>query len=271
MKFFRLLLLIVLIIVVGSETSFAVHKFDKISDDVKIVPEDLLPRLGQKGLEFTDSNWPKDIGRRKVDLAKVPDEVLQTAIDWMRIMIRDEWVPDDLKNQIIGIRKPKPGYFIVKDSNEENKIHMQEKGTVDYLIVRYKVDGHKIQVQENGIGMSILIDPNDSIYENQEIGNFMTDVIYRFLNYPKDKRGTLKFYLKSFTYENKKIYFGTVDCDFDRNDDEAWLRRTWWNHSYVWTDGQKVYINLVEMDGKPCKATYAKPGYPIRFDEKKKP
>lgn len=257
-------LLLLLPIVVTCGTTFAQHEFSKIADDVRIVSEELVAQLRQKGLAYNDLEWPRNISHRKVDLKKVPDVVLEKGIRWISTIIKAEWLPNDVNKRLIAIRKPKPRYFAVREPNQPHKAYIQQKGSVDYLIVRYKVAGHKIQVQENGIAMSILIDPNEPIRDKREIEAFLTDVIYKFLNYPVEKKGTLKFHLQSFTYNKKEMYIGTVDCDFNREDEQAWFKRIWWNHTYVYTDGKKVYLSLVERDGKPLKPQ-ARPGIPSRF------
>jgi hypothetical protein len=242
-----------------------------IAPNVQIVSDKLQLSLKQKGLEYVDSTWPKDIDKIRVDRAKVPEDVMAKTSKWLRTMIRSKYLPHDLNNWLIAIRKPKPGYFVVKrELDGVHKVHVKDEGSIDYLIMRYEVGGHKLQVQEDGIAMSILIDPNNSIGENQEIEDFVTNIVREFLNYPQDKIGSLTFHLKNFKHNQKTIYYGTMDCDFDVHSKDAWDKRIWWNHTYIWTDGKRIYFSLVEMDGKPRKKTQAKPGIPPRFNKNQK-
>src|SRR4030042_1060162 len=250
MRSSRSLFLLTLITVANAGSSFVKKNFNRIANDVQIVSEELFEQLKQKGGEYRDSNWPKDIDRRKVDLTKISDEVLQMANTWIRTMIKNKWLPRDFNNFMVGIRK-------------------EEYHKADYLILRYKVDGYNVQVQENGVAVCILIEDVNAIQKNQKIEDYVTKIVREFLNYPQDKMDSLRFYLKNFKYNGKIIYYGTMDCDFDVYSRNAWAKRIWGNHTYIWTDGKKIYFSLVEMDGKPLKKTQAKPGIPPGFNKNK--
>ena len=184
-----------------------------------------------------------------MELTNVPDEVLDKADIWIRTMIRSKWLPLILKNRFTAIRREK-------------------LSGPDYLVFRYIVEGHKIQVQEKGAVIEILIEREDPVSHSEKIENFLTDVIYEFLNYPLGNKKFIKYYLKNFNYKGETIYYGTVNCDFDlAGDAEMWKNRTWWNHTYLWTDGKRAYFSLVEMNGKPARVGFMQPqpGYRDRF------
>lgn len=246
MERYALILLIGFISSVGPIASCVEESFVEIKEDVQIVSDELSMKLKEHGNEYKDAAWPKDINSKKVDLTKVPDEILQSAINWMKTMIKDRYLPKEIKTKwILGV-------------------HKEDEPSADYLVLRYKIGGHKIQIQENGIAVCVLIEPN-SVSDNPKTEEFVSNTIYEFLNYPKDKT-SLKFYLENFDCNHEKIYFGTVDCAFDKNDKHAWGNRTWWNHTYIWTDGKKLYLALVEMDrDKQRGPKQPKPGITRRF------
>jgi len=272
MKIIKFTISMSVIFGIGSLRTASARTVPKIiAPDVQIVSDKLQSSLKQKGLEYVDSTWPKDLDKIRVGRAKVPEDVMAKTSKWLRTMIRSKYLPEDPNNWLIAIRKPKPGYFVVKrELDGVHKVHVKEEGSIDYLIMRYSIGSHKLQIQENGSAVQLLIDVNDPNIFNPQIEQFLKDVVYEFLNYPEGKRDSLRFYLKSFTHNKKRIYFGTVDCNFDRKDSHAWAKRIWWNHTYMWTDGKRIYFSLVEMDGKPRKKTQAKPGIPPRFNKNQK-
>ena len=268
-KFTVVLSVISGIVSLGTASEKTVPK--AIAQNVQIVSDKLQLSLKQKGLEYVDSTWPKDLDKAKVDKSKVPENIMAKTSKWLRTMIKSKYLPEDPNNWLIAIRKPKPGYFVVKRGpNGVRKVHIKEGGSIDYLIMRYSMVGHKLQIQENGSAFLLLIEIHDPDVFNPQIEQFITDAIYEFLNYPEAQKEHLKFYLKSFTYNKRRIYFGTVNCNFDRKNSEAWTKRIWWNHTYIWTDGKRVYFSLVEMDGEPRDARQAKPGIRRRFNKNRK-
>jgi hypothetical protein len=239
--------LIVLCILAG-EAALAEEKCSPVREDVQIVSEELEDRLVEKGSEFANTRWPANLAATRVKRDDIPEGVFSKTTKWLRTMIKPEWLPDDPAAWMTGVRKEKP-----------------HKG--DYLVLRYKVATQTIQIQEDGAALCILIDTGS--FADMQPQAFLTSIVRKFLRYPDDKLASLQFYLDSFKYERRKICCGTMDCDFDRYDTEAYLRRTWYNHTYVWTDGRRAYFGLVEMDGEPSKRKRARPGLPKRFKTSK--
>ncbi len=222
--------------------------------NVQIVSDEFQSVLTEKRGEFKDSAWPRDLDKIRVDKSRVPDRVTTKASQWLRTMIKGEYLPDDPNTWFIPIQKPKPGFYKVDtDPNGAvRRTHMPEAGFDDYLIMRYSVDGNAFQIQENGATVRLLIDVNDPGLLKREVKQFITGALYEFLNYPAEYRDSLRFDpLESFTYSGRTIWFGVLDCNFDIQDREAHAKRTWWNHTFLWTDGKRLYLSLVEMDGRP--------------------
>jgi hypothetical protein len=220
------------------------EKISPIAPEVQLVPKGLAARVGEKEWVFLDAWWPTDADSRKVSADRIPERVLARTTTWLHTMIGSQWLPQDPNAWMTGVQKEKPV-------------------EADYLILRYQVDKTRIQIQEDGAGVSILIDTGT--FADIKAEAFLTSAIRKFLRYPEDKLGTLKFYLKSFEHEGKTVYYGTVDCDFDRYDTEAYFKRTWYNHTFVWTDGRRAFFSLVESTGEPPQHKQARPGIPRRF------
>ena len=200
MKCNKIALLLCVVGILSPAVSFAKKQFSQIETDTQIVSEQLVTKLGKKSLAYKDSKWSKDIASRKVDLANIPEEVLQKSVGWIKTMIKEEWQPKDIKTKWLkGLRK-------------------EEHPAADYLILRYKVDGCKIQVQENGSATRILIEDPNSISSDQNIENYIVHTIYKFLNYPVGHKNSFKFYIKDLEHGNKKIYYGKFNCGFDSKD-----------------------------------------------------
>lgn len=223
----------------------------RIGDDIQLVSDSLQAALKLRGLEYSDSSWPKELAKNKVGVDQIPTTVFTKATYWLRLMIKNEYLPKEPNEWLVGIRKP-----------------LKEDYIADYLVMRYAVGLHKFQIQEDGGVVRLLIDVNDPNLLKPRVEDFLSGVVREFLNYPSDKLNKLKFKLNSFAHEGETIYYGTMDCNFDFESEQAWEERTWWNHTYVWTDGKRACFSLVEMDGRPVERNQAKPGPVRRFHKR---
>jgi hypothetical protein len=226
------------------EVTLAAEKCSPVKKDAQMIPENLNAVLVQKRSAFGDSWWPTDLASRPVNPGDIPKNVLTKATTWLRTMIKAQWLPDDPNAWMIGVRKESPS-------------------KADYLILRYEIENKTVQIQENGASVRILIDTGARSEMKPEA--FLTSVVNTFLRFPEDRFGTLAFCLKRFQHDGVSIWHGTMDCDFDRYDQEAYFRRIWYNHTDVWTDGRRAFFGLIEKDGRPWKPTRARPGIPRRF------
>jgi hypothetical protein len=220
----------------------AEEKASSMEPQAQIISKKLLTGLVERRAEFAESWWPADLPR--VRTQDVPQTVYAHATRWLRTMIKSTWLPNDPNAWMVGVRKTEPR-------------------AADCLILRYAIEKQRIQIQEDGAGVALLIDTGS--FADVKPDAFLTSVIRKFLRYPEDKLGALKFYLENFEHEGKTIYYGTVDCDFDRYDTEAYFKRTWYNHTFVWTDGRRAFFSLVESTGEPPQHKQARPGIPRRF------
>jgi hypothetical protein len=222
----------------------AQEKYSPVTQDTQIVSQELKAVLVEKRLVFADSWWPADLVSRAVSSADIPKEVLTKTTTWLRTMLKAQWLPDDPNIWMVGVRKDVP----LK---------------ADYLVLRYKVEGRTIQIQEDGSAVRVLIDTGSQSEMKPEV--FLTDVVKAFLRFPQDKLAALRFYMERLEHDGVPVWHGTMDCDFDRYDREAYFKRTWYNHTDVWTDGRRAFFSLVEMDGQPPKRKQVHPGIARRF------
>ena len=225
----------------------------RICDDIQLVSDGLQAALKLRGLEYADAAWPRNLATDKVAIEEIPKKVLSETNKWIRIMIKNEYIPKEPNEWLVGIRKP-----------------LKEDYIADYLVMRYCVGSNSVQIQENGVAVCLLIDVNDPNLWRTRAEDFLVATVNKFLNFPADKLDKLTFRLDSFAYDGQTVFYGTMDCDFDFESRESWEKRVWWNHTYVWTDGKRAYFGLVERDGKPVERNQAKPGPVRRFHKKVK-
>jgi hypothetical protein len=250
MKMYSSICIVLLAAMINMNPVFGVGTPQVLSNNLVVVSEDLNTKLATKAVEFSDSMWPKNLDSNKVDRSEIPDVALGKSNFWIKTIVKQEWLPTEPNDWLIGVRKRAPI-------------------EADYMVMRYKIGDDVIQIQENGVALLVLIEKKDQVAESQTIQSFMANAIKQYLNYPPDKIGLLKFYLKEFEHVGKNIFYGTVDCDFDINSKEAWENRTWWNHTYTWTDGKRIYFSVLEIDNESEEAKQAKPGIKPRFKSSK--
>jgi hypothetical protein len=240
-----------------------------LPQQMRLVSDQLQNVLAEKRGEFRDSAWPHDIEKIRVDKERVPDEVLKETNQWLKMMIKGKYLPQDPNSWLIPVRKPRPGFYEVKtDPNGAiRKTHIPGEGVDDYFVARYSIDRFSLEIQEGRGAVHLLIDVNDPAFLNSKTEQFLTTVLYEFLNYPEGQKGTLSFSIESSKHNAQMIWSGVVSCNFDTTNSAARAKRTWWNHTSVWTDGRRVYLSLVELSGEPQSMNMAtsKPGYPPRF------
>lgn len=247
---FRKYAIVMLFVLMGRSSQVAISREEPkaLPDDLQIVSDELQTLLKEKSLSYADSAWPKDLNKRKVQAGQIPRKVLVEANKWLRTMIKDKYLPKDPNTWLAGIRARE----------------------ADYLVMRYSVGAYKVQVQEDGTVVRVLIEVNEPNLWKEGFEDFLTGAVREFLNYPLDKLDKLKFDLKTFEYGTSKklVAYGKLECDYDPCRKDAWKTRIWWNQTYVWTDGKRVYFSMVERDGKRIELTQAKPGIPRRFRTK---
>ncbi|MBN1359362.1 MAG: hypothetical protein JW993_02165 [Sedimentisphaerales bacterium] len=239
----------------------------RLPEDARLVSDELQAALTERRLEFKDAAWPRDINVVRVDKARVPDAVLASTTRWLRTIIKTKYLPEHPNDWLIPIREPRPGFYKIDTALDGSvrRTLIPREGFDDYLVTRYAVGHQRFQIQENGASVRVVIDVNDPNLFSPKIEQFVSNVLYTFLNYPLEHKDKLRFALSSFEHGGRTIWFGVLDCNFSIADSEVRATRTWWNHTYMWTDGRRVYFSLVEMIGEHRTPGQAREGLPLRF------
>jgi len=250
-------LMFVTLFCLSSEVSLCNINKDLIKNEsIKTVKE-----LGvAKGPVYLDAIWPDDalVKNKKVNISTIDPNVVEKSVSWIRTIIKDEWIPQDLDKKLIAIKDWKK----LEKRNDKGDIISETIG--DYLLVEYKIKNYNIQIQENGISIGILILPIDHNEPLLDVENYLNDFIGKFIKFPNQKVSYLKFNIESIkTDEYLKIYYGNVQCEWEPNINNYQFQ-TWWNYFSVCTDGHFMFFVIPERDGKPFRPQ-AKPGIPSRF------
>jgi hypothetical protein len=235
--------------------SFALHfffslpvysePFRSINHDDLLISTELKDRILKLSLEYRGTFWP-DKGQLDLKLKNddITERVKDAADKWIRIILRKDWVPDDLKENFIPLR------LSIPTIPPEN---------VDYLITRYEINNYYIQIMENGAAVELLIVPVNRDISDTSTVDYLKKMVEQFINIPHEqiKDIIIKNHNES---PNDTLYYGTVDCiDIDKGGS-----RKWWNHSYAFSDGSCIYLGIVECNGTPQKPQ-SRPGIADRF------
>ena len=228
-----------------SLTCSGASDFEAIDGDSQLFGNDLKDKLSSLRLEFHNAIWPtRDQVDKRLPLSDIPVKVLENAEHWIKSILQPRWVPDNLKGNFIALRLNVP--CIPPED-------------VDYLIGRYTLDGYQIQIMEDGSAVRILIVPLDMTPHNTSVKDYVVLMVKKFFNLPEERINEIVVNLDRYS-PTDTLHYGIMDC-IDKQTDAL---RTWWHHSYVWTDAQRVYFSVVEMDGTP-KPLRSKFGHSKRF------
>ncbi len=219
--------------------------FRSINHDDLLISTGLKDRILKLSLEYRGAFWPV---KGQLDLKLKNDDITErvkyAAEKWIRIILRKEWVPDDLKENFIPLRLSIP------------TIPPED---VDYLITRYEINNYYIQIMEDGVTVEVLIAPVNRDISDTTTVDYFKNMVEKFINLPHDQIQTIIINNHNET-PNDTLYYGTIDCiDIDKGGS-----RKWWNHLYAFSDGSCIYLSIVECDGTPTRPQ-CQPGIPKRF------
>ncbi len=197
---------------------------------------------------YRDSIWPSKAELEKaLDRSAVPPAVREEAVEWVQTMLRKDLVPADLAERFIAITRRVPS--IPPDD-------------VDYLIVRYQIGDCQVQIQENGVALSILVNPLETTVVS-DVEGYIRSAAEKFLKLPAGVAANAELNLKSVDLRGGgRLYSGTMDYEYE----PLMKNRAWWNHSYVWSDGKLFYYRAIERTGlEPPGRPQVHPGIRPRF------
>ena len=142
--------------------------FRPIDSEVQLFDDEFLRAIEEIGYLQT-SVWPRELPKKALPITDVQVSSLVQAEEVAKLMLRPEWVPDGLRNKWMPFRWTGPG--------------MSPK-EIDCLYYRYQVDGVRIQIREDGTGMSVLIDPGQHARPAPSVEEYVVDMAPRFLTLP---------------------------------------------------------------------------------------
>lgn len=219
--------------------------FRPINHDDLLISTELKDRILKLTSEYRSTIWP-DKGQLDLKLKNdtITERVKDAADKWIRIILRKDWVPDDLKENFIPLRLSIP------------TIPPED---VDYLITRYEINDYYIQIMEDGVTVEILIVPVNRDISGTSTVDYLKKMVEQFINIPHDQIQSIIINNHNET-PNDTFYYGTIDCV----DKEKSQFRKWWHNTYALSDGSCVYLSIVECDGKPIRPQ-SRPGIAGRF------
>jgi hypothetical protein len=241
----------VIFIFLLSFISIGENEFKNIAENTRIIQDNVVELVTKQNITFRDSKWPEDVDKNKVSREEIPSQVIEHCEKWIKEIIKDRWVPQDIIERLRGLRKKQPY-------------------EADCLLVRYSKSGTRIQIQEDGAVLGILIDPN-SLDKRDDIKQYLIESLYQYFNFPQSLKDRIVISYTIIENEgNAPLYYGIVNCDYDITRKDEWKRRVWWSDTFFWTDGGIIYFSFVEYkENKPKDVTHAKPGSLKRFKTEK--
>ncbi len=207
--------------------------------------EEILPELS---LEYRCAIWPNaEELKEKLPLDSILPDVIQDSANYMRVILKSGWIPEDLEDHFIAFRREMP--FCPPEK-------------VDIFIVRYEIKGQRILISEDGYGICVLIDPMVEKDSQSSISDYIITCAKEYLNLPEERIANIKSDLKTVELDGSgTLHFGKVYFE-DRNKDS---KRTWWHWIYVWSDGRLIYFSTIKKSSKPRLIPNSQPGIPPRF------
>lgn len=211
------------------------------------------PELNSKLNELANDNgiylpalWPSggELTRYGVSLSVVPPTVVEGAASWIRRVIKDKWLPTEIDKQLIAMKDWK------RRERRVTPDYVAFGVTVDALIAEFSRGGYNFQIQDDGKSLGVLIFPVKPNRAAPSIEKYITGSISKFLNVPRAKLGSLEYTLRNSRIgENKKIHYGHVWCEWNEQKHssfEASKSQTWWNRISVCTDGNFIFLSMLE-------------------------
>ncbi len=237
-----------ILIVISAWASGAAEEVTPLPRSGQLFGEPIRATLARLFLEYRDAIWPSETELAKaLDPSAVPPAVRERAERWVRTILKEDLVPADLGQRFIAITRRVPS---IPPDDE------------DYLVVRYQIGDCQVQIQENGVALSILVNPLETT-ASSDVEGYIRAATDKFLNLPAGVAANAELDLKSVDLRSGgRLSSGTMNYKYEplMND------RAWWNHSYVWSDGKLFYYHTVERTGlEPPGRLQVHPGIPRRF------
>lgn len=200
-------------------------KFKNIAPEVQLFQE----------ADFELARWPSvmEIKRKLVPQAEVPQRESVGTYNWIKREFQSKWLPADLKERLIPIRK------------------LHEKD--DYFIVRYEVDGWLIQIKDSKC-LHITLRPLEPLGSTGDLSSYVVRIVQMFLK-PSKRRQNLTKWRETMLTGNS-LYEGVL-LPKREHDSVPFSQLSWVS------DGTAVYFAL-EKRG-PVDPNEEPSGVPVEY------
>lgn len=155
---------------------------------------------------------------------QVDKDIMDTIVSNIFKVLKKDLIPDNLKDQLFGLKD-----FVKLEIKHNN--HIVSTVKADYIGAQYVIEGQNIQIQEDGVELSLLLKFKSKENIQHNPNEFIKRYIYKYTNYPETKEN-IKFEIN----DKNGIYYGAVICD---------------NLPYMWkdvtvcTDGSFCLISVI--------------------------
>lgn len=242
----------------GTTTSFTVEKpSSRLQENAKVA----VKNLADENPDYLDALVPENpsVASNSIPISAVPPEVLNTSLYWIRKVVREEWLPKNLKNVISASKDLR----LREDRRDARFGLVLPCWVADYIVSHYMVWEHTVYIQENDISVSARIHFPETvgIPDNPKI--FVRECIKKFINisgeeleslsYDLQRRGNLIHGIVGKESTSTLVDGGQIKCP-------NW----WWHRMTICTDGSFFFVSVPERDGKPFNPQ-ANLGLPDRF------
>jgi len=204
--------------------------------------------------------WPQSYVKHW-SAPEIPEACRKEALTWIRRVLRDDVVPADLAERLIGIRCRVQEEF----AGVPSSVKKPPSREIDEIWVRYEVRNVKVQICDTQRGMAILVEPLDqkppATMGWLEAPQYVLKVYGRAFKMPRIPLQHASLYLQKYGDETP-IYCGVLKLDPNK---DHWIGtdnalhfgrapdalRYWHDEISVVTDGPKVGFIFSKVDGEP--------------------
>jgi hypothetical protein len=212
--------------------------------------------IGAQSFVYLDALPPPGEGAPVRGL--VSDYSLTDAMRWIRIIVREEHLPDQLKERLVAhkdveklVRRDQQGRAFSRDIR-------------DILLLR----NGPILLQENGSSVSLLVPlPEPVELDAENLLNVVKSQLIEYLDYPADKLDQLRLVAE----QQGPVHFGHVTTrEVDPKLPDVMLDPQnpfcphWREQVNFLTDGKTIFLDIGKHDGSPVMMRPS-PGLPNRF------
>ncbi len=216
--------------------------------------------LANKQPKLMDILLPDEKKGTAESITVIPAPITSNAVYWIKKVVRSQWLPPDIKENLIALKDVKQ----LEKKDKHGVVFSERKG--DFLVLDYKIMDHAFHIQESGVSVSLRVDLPKEVSVSSDPSGFIKKCLADFLNIPSDALGTLDIQVEkdaplytvfSTDISPRSILPVTTDGKL-RNESH------WWERMIICTDGKFFFVYASEVE-PGSYSPQAKPGLPDRF------